>query len=198
MQKEWQGLVHCDIFINRCIKKLQKLLLQYQQTVAMLLWGLVVFTCWCPSWVQLATSWQAVDLRNCEASRMFHHLYSTVSGHPHPQTLRAHFLTQETLATILLRTSVSLDGTVKANLCQMYVNLLGGSHIKEAFPLKKLKNCLMNYNGAVITQRTPVRYLNCGSIALSLWRSWDFPCRENRDWHLHCIPSNRCLPTNMR
>ena len=56
-----------------------------------------------------------------------------VSGHAYSQALRAHFLTQEALATILLRTSDALDDTVKTSLRQLYANLLSGSDLEEAF-----------------------------------------------------------------
>ena len=51
-----------------------------------------------------------------------------VTGHAYSRALRAHFLTQEALATILLKTSNVLDDTRKDSLRQIYHSISGGSY----------------------------------------------------------------------
>ena len=51
-----------------------------------------------------------------------------VTGHAYSRALRAHFLNQEALATILLKTSNVLDDTRKDSLRQIYHSISGGSY----------------------------------------------------------------------
>ena len=55
--------------------------------------------------------------RRSFAPSSVHHM---VSGHAYSRALRALFLTQKALATILLRTSHALDDTVKTSLQRLY------------------------------------------------------------------------------
>ena len=118
------------------------------------------------------------------------------SGHAYSRALRAHFLTQEALATILLRTSDALDDTVKTSLHQLYANLLGGSDIEEAFSseqVAKLFNELQRIcddtKNSNQTSKLWIQYFELVQIMRLFVRA-----ERTGDWHLHLYTVKQMLP----
>ena len=119
-----------------------------------------------------------------------------ITGHAYSRALRAHFLTQEALATILLKSSAALDETSKENLRQLYTSLLGGSHLEEAFSSADVSNLYeleqeicQDMKDKSRTNKLWIQYFELVQIMRLFVRA-----ERAGDWYLHLYAVKQMLP----
>ena len=120
-----------------------------------------------------------------------------ISGHAYNRALRAHFLTQQVLASILFKSSDVLDETEVAQLCKLYEDVLHGEHcIADAVEdpaVVSLDQRMKDMLGKIATlDKTAQLWVQYFSTVTMVWNFiWS---ERTGDWPLHLDTIRKMLP----
>ena len=119
-----------------------------------------------------------------------------VSGHVYWRALRAHFLTQEALASILLKLSNVLDDTDKINICHLYTALLEESNLEEVYSSEAVARLFDNIQQVCSEQKESnrtaglwIQYFDLVQIMRLFVRA-----EQTGHWFLHLYTVKQMLP----
>ena len=120
-----------------------------------------------------------------------------ISGHAYNRALRAYFLTQQALASILFKSSDVLDETEVAQLCKLYEDVLHGEHcVADAVEdpaVVSLDQRMKDMLGKIATlDKTAQLWVQYFSI-VTLVRNF-IQSERTGDWPLHLDTVRKMLP----